>query len=523
MMVKKHFGKYACLFVLGCLILNPGLFAQQTNTYEDEIFYHIFLRSFYDSNGDSHGDLKGLQQKLDYLQDLGVTAVLITPLYDSDYYHNYFPNDFEKIDAEFGSKEDYFNLLSDMHSRGMKLIMDMEIHYVTERHLWYKDSYQNPGSKYSKYIIYNGPENTQPETIIFDLKGLESYDGTFIKITTTDLFNPDVQAYHHKVFKYWVDPNQDGNFDDGIDGFRLDHIMDNLDWKNKFTNLLSKFWKPLFEDLGAVNPDLIFLGEQAEWGYGHEYFEKGDLTHVFAFPLSMAIREMDAQNIINKIDSTRLATPAGKEQFVFVENHDMSRVATEMKSDLPKLKLAAALNLLVKGVPIIYYGQELGMTGKGGFNAFGQTDGNDIPRREAFEWYKTVEGPGMALWYKNSGPWWDQTNLKNNDGISLEEQKTDRQSLYNFYRKLINIRKENTALSTGDIETIHSDPKIVSFIRKNNDQIILVLINPDDTKNSISLDLAGSEKGVDLLDGSEKNLRNKIVLQPNEIKILELN
>lgn len=522
-MAKTHFKKYAWLFVLGCIILNPLLLAQQTDTYEDEIFYHVFLRSFYDSNGDAHGDLKGLQQKLDYLQELGVTAVLITPLYDSDYYHNYFPNDFEKIDAEFGGKEDYFNLLSDMHRRGMKLIMDMEIHYVTERHPWYKDSFKNPDSKYSKYVIYNDPDNTQPETIIFDLKGLESYDGTFIKIATTDLFNPDVQAYHHKVFKYWVDPNQDGNFDDGIDGFRLDHIMDNLDWKNKFTNLLSRFWKPLFDELRLVNPDLILLGEQAEWGYGGEYFEKGDLTHVFAFPLSIAIREMDAQNIMNKIDSTRLATPAGKEQFVFVENHDMSRVATEMNSDLQKLKITAALNLLIKGVPIIYYGQELGMTGKGGFNAFGQTDGNDIPRREAFEWYKTIDGPGMAVWYKNSGQWWDQTNLKNNDGISLAEEKENPASIYSFYKKLIYLRKNNSALTKGDIKTLHKNPGVVSFIRKNNDQSILVLINPNDRNNAISLNLTGTEKGVDLLSGSETDLRNEIVLKPNEIKILELN
>ncbi|KAA3657339.1 MAG: DUF3459 domain-containing protein [Calditrichaeota bacterium] len=462
--------------------------SRATQHSESEIFYHVFQRSFYDSNGDNHGDLKGLQQKLDYLHELGVTAVLLTPLYESDYYHNYFPINFETIDPEYGSKDDYFALLRAMHRRGMKLIMDMEIHYVTEKHKWFKDSYKNPASPYSKHMIYNGPDNTEPETIIFDLTGLQSYDGTFTKIATTDLYNESVKKYHYELFKYWVDPNNDGNFEDGIDGFRIDHIMDDLDWKGKFTGLLSNFWKPLFTELRAINPNLIIIGEQAEWGYGADYFEKGDLSHVFAFPLSQAIRKFDAREIQNKVDTTLLVTPADKHQMIFVENHDMSRVATEYKSNTAKLKLAAALNILLKGVPIIYYGQELGMTGTGGFGAFGNSDANDIPRREAFEWYQTVDGPGMALWYKNTGPWWDQTNLKDNDGISLEEQKNDPNSLWRFYKDLINLRKTNKTLQTGAywrVESAASD--VITFVRSMQNSTLLVALNLSDTGQEVTL------------------------------------
>lgn len=97
-----------------------------------EVIYHVVQRSFYDSNGDLQGDLNGLRQKLDYLQDLGVTSILLLPLYQSVYYHNYFSSDFKKIDSTFGTKEDYLNLVKVIHRRGMKLYMDMETQYVTE-------------------------------------------------------------------------------------------------------------------------------------------------------------------------------------------------------------------------------------------------------------------------------------------------------------------------------------------------------------------------------------------------------
>ncbi len=202
------------IWVLTSACLNREINAQtiKSNSLEQQVFYHIFLRSFYDSTGDGHGDLNGLRQKLDYLQELGVTSVLITPLYYSDFYHNYFPIDFEKIDPEFGTKADYFALLKEMHRRGMKLYMDMEIHYVTEDHLWYKDAYQNPASQYSKYILYNGANNTNPESIIYNLTELKSYDGKIIKVCTTDLYNQNVRDYHYQLFKYWVDPNKDGIF-----------------------------------------------------------------------------------------------------------------------------------------------------------------------------------------------------------------------------------------------------------------------------------------------------------------------
>jgi len=490
-------------FAIGILatiwLSSPGhAHTMDSHSLEQEIFYHIFLRSFYDSNGDGHGDLNGLREKLDYLQELGVTSVLITPLYYSDFYHNYFPIDFEGIDPEFGTKDEYFALLKEIHRRGMKLIMDMEIHYVTEDHLWYKDSYQNPSSPYSNYILYNGPNNTEPESILFNLTELQSFDGKVIKVCTTNLDNEHVRNYHYHLFKYWVDPNRDGNFDDGIDGFRIDHLMDDLDWKGRLTGLLANFWKPLFVELRGINPNIVIIGEQAEWGYGGEYFSKGDVNGVFAFPLSRAIRKFDAEEIEKQWMKTFQVTPEQKYQLIFVENHDMPRIATVLKDNTAKLKISAALNLLLKGVPIIYYGQEIGMRGANGLGKFGSTDGNDIPVREAFEWYKTVEGTGMALWYKNTGPWWDHSQLKDHDGISLEEQQADASSLWHFYKKLIELRRANSALQTGGIEFLDdNNDRVLSFLRWNEEQAILVLMNLHDNEERIRLDLAKWPINVD--------------------------
>ncbi|MCB0296054.1 MAG: alpha-amylase, partial [Calditrichaeota bacterium] len=184
--------------------------------------------------------------------------------------------------------------------------------------------------------------------------------------------------------------------------------------------------------------------EQAEWGYGKEYFAKGDLDAVFAFPLYMAVGRFNKQDLMNKIDSTFLSTPAGKHQLVFIENHDTDRFASVVAENPGKLRVGAALNILLKGIPSIYYGQELGM--KGVKQEWGPTDANDILRREAFEWYQTVDGPGMALWYRDSGPWWDLTNLRDDDGISLEEQQATPGSLWQFYRQLLTLRREHAAL-----------------------------------------------------------------------------
>ncbi len=448
---------------------------------KDEIIYHIFQRSFYDSNGDQHGDLNGIREKLDYMQQLGVTAILLTPLYESVFYHNYFASDFKEIDPRYGTMQDYLLLIKDVHRRGMKLYMDMETQYVTEDHIWWKDGINNPKSKYADYIIYDDVTHTKPTSIVYGLTGLLGYDSVYRKITTVNLNSPKVLDYNYRLFKYWMDPNGDGKFDDGVDGFRLDHMMDNLDNKGLMPHLFETFWNPLLSKLRQVNPKVNIVAEQANWAsFGIDYLTHAGVDRVFDFRLAFAIRSFKKSELIKAADSTFLLTPAGKQQVIFIENHDTPRFSFGVDGDLSKLKIGAALNLLLGGIPSIYYGQELGMTGTSG--KFGGTDANEIPDREAFEWYKSDQGKGMAYWYKLKGPWKDKfNNDKPNDGISLEEEQNDPNSLWNFYRDMISLRKSDPVLINGAYKTLtNNNDQVFSFERTDGNKKVIVAINLSD-------------------------------------------
>jgi alpha-amylase len=472
---------------LNCIIFvvtSANLMAQ--GSAKGEIIYHVFQRSFYDTNGDLHGDLNGVRQKLDYLQELGVTSILLLPLYESVYYHNYFAIDFKKIDPEFGTMQDYISLVKEIHRRGMKIYMDMETQYVTEDQVFWKDSYNNPRSNYTDYILYNDSLNTKPESIIFGLNELPAYDGTKKKVTTANLASKNFQEYNYELFKYFVDPNNDGKFDDGVDGFRLDHCMDDLDFKGRLTDLFSKFWTPLIARLKQINPKLSFVAEQAVWAsYGNDYFNKTNVDCVFAFQLQAAIASFDKKRIAAVADTTLNMIPDNKQQLVFIENHDMQRFASAVNKNPQKEKIGAALNLLIGGIPSIYYGQELGMFGKNPGGKYGMTDANDIPIREAFEWYAADSGKGMALWYKDTGPWWNETNLKPNDGISLEEERKDPNSLFNFYKQIIQLRQYSSALVGGAYQPLVNDNDRVFSFSRNGVNPVFVVINLSDTKQHV--------------------------------------
>lgn len=458
---------------------------------KDEIIYHIFLRSFYDSNGDTHGDLLGVKEKLDYLQDLGITSILLTPIYKSSFYHNYFADDFEGIDPQYGSRVDYIELVKSVHQKGMKIYMDMEIQYVTEDHPWFKASYGNPSSPYSEFIVYKDAENHLPETVIFNLTGLHGYNNIYRRVTTVNLLSKRVQDYMFTLFRYWIDPLGDGSFEYGIDGFRLDHMMDTLDDKPNLSNLFSAFWQPLIKKLKKINPAVIFLGEQTNWdSTGVDLIQQAGVDKVFAFRLREAFISFNKQQIADAVHTAFNDAIEPNRQLVFIENHDVHRFATVINRNGATLKIGAALNLLTGGTPVVYYGQEIGMKGDGGFGKYGNSDGNDIPRREAMRWHSKVEGKGMALWYKNTGPWWNDTTLKDNDGISVADQKGDQASLWSYYRELIQLRSKYPSLVKGKHQVLtNSNAAVYSFLRSLENECIIVIINFSDKSENVQTTL----------------------------------
>lgn len=503
----------------------------QKDFTNNEIIYHVFQRSFYDSNGDQIGDLNGLRQKLDYLQDLGITSIQLLPLYQSVFYHNYFSDDFYKIDSAFGTMQDYLSLVKEVHRRGMKIYMDMETQYVTEDHPWYKSSCNNLNSPYSGYLIWKDSAHTQTESIVMNITELKGYDGVIKKLTLVNLKNKNVLDYNVKLYSYWLDPNKDGHFDDGVDGFRFDHMMDDLDYKPQLNDLFETYWKPLIAAIKKINPAIVNVAEQAEWdSWPADYITKAGVDRVYSFKLMGGIRSFNKKYLTLMADSAFHVFVKGRHQVIFIGNHDLPRFANQVQGNLPKLKIGAALNLLLGQTPSIYYGQELGMNGKGEWKKWGMTDANEIPDREAFEWYKSDTGRGMALWYKDSGPWWDSRFSKPDDGISLEEERADSNSIYNFYKKMIHIRKGNPVLSSGYYQTlVNTNDSVFSFRRYDSLNTVLVTVNLSGSAQDVKINYPGSDpakKSVKLLNGtvfpdfSGNNLKMK--LPPYEIEVLQL-
>lgn len=475
-----------------------------------EVFYHIFTRSMRDSNGDGQGDLKGIEQSLDYLKGLAVTSILLTPLYPSVFYHNYFANDFEGIDPEFGTMDDYRSLVAAVHARGMKLYLDQEFQYVAYDHPWYKSALGNPGSEFSDFLIFHGPGNTKPEEGPFGITIAKRFPDDETGITTVNMKSPKFRAWATDYLSRWVDPNGDGDFSDGVDGFRLDHMMDDLDSKGLLTNLFDDFWKPVFAELKAKNPNLNLVAEQWDWGDGADFLRRGGVDSAFAFPLASAIRTFDKAKIAGAIAQIEAAIPPGKHELVFVENHDMPRIASDAGITREKLRTAATLMALLKGTPILYYGQELGMLGKQ--RPEYKSDEKDINTREAFKWSAKVEAPGQAIWYKGPKSYWTERYARDDDGISVAEQDKDPRSLLNHYRRLLALRAANEAFVTGDQRVLDSPANLLVVERTGGAERVLIVANlsagPSDYKVS----------GRDLL--SNETISGRLRLGPYQSAVI---
>jgi alpha-amylase len=462
---------------------------------EREVFYHIFTRSMRDSNGDREGDLKGIEQSLDYLKRLGVTSILLTPIYPSAFYHNYFASDFEGVDPEFGTVDDYRSLVAAVHARGMKIYLDQEFQYVAYDHAWFKSALGNPASPYSDFLIFHGPNNSKPEEGPFGITIAKRFPDDETGITTVNMESPKFRAWATDYLLRWVDPNGDGDFTDGVDGFRLDHMMDDLDNKKLLTNLFDDFWKPVFAQLKAKNPKLNLIAEQWDWGDGADFLRRGGVDAAFAFPVAAAVRSFDKAKIVDAIGKVERATEGGKHELVFVENHDMPRIASDPGMSAEKLRTAATLMALLKGTPQLYYGQELGM--RGVQRPEYKSDEKDIGTREAFEWSAKVEAPGQATWYKGPKTYWTERAAKDDDGISVAEQDKDPASLLNHYRRLFALRAAHPALHSGAQRILDSAESMLAVERSGGGERLLIVANLSDKPAVYRI------AGHDLLSGKE--------------------
>lgn len=460
--------------------------ARQVAVQPPELFYHIFIRSFADSDGDRQGDLRGLRDRLDYLQDIGVTAILLTPLYPSQFYHNYFADSFEGIDSAFGAVPDLARLVHDVHARGMKIFLDQEIQYVSGLHAWRRQSEGNPLGPFGRFLLYHDAGNQQPVATLFGTNDFHVWPDQHQEIFTVNLATPGVRAYFSRYLGSWLDPDGDGDPRDGVDGFRIDHMMDDLDNAGVLTGLLEQFWAPLLQELRAINPDIRIIAEQADWGDGEEFLTRGKVDTVFAFPIWSAARDLDAAGFAAAIERANRVVTAGRDQLVFIENHDTERFASAARGQPEILRLGAAITLLTGWTPSLYYGQEIGMSGTrtSDYEAVGDrpvnVDARDIPLRQAFRWVADPLGRGNAAWYMQFPDAYHtpDSNVAG-DGVSVAEQVRDQGSLLACYRTLAALRVRHPALAHGATRVIAREGSLVLIGRRTGTEEALVLFNFD--------------------------------------------
>lgn len=450
------------------------------------VLYLVFVRSFYDSNGDGIGDLRGLTQRLDYLNDgnpattsdLGVNAIWLMPIFAAASYHGYDTTDHFQINPDYGTREDLIHLVDECHRRGIRVLLDYVMGAVSNQHPFFKDAYNNPASTYSDWFTWYDEAHTRYKAF-----------ANIATVPTPNGDNPKVQDYALQVARYWIDLDGDGDLTDGLDGLRCDYALGQS----------HAFWQRISSELKAQNPNLLLLGEVWSTAQDIATYYDGQFDSTFDFPLYYVLAT-DPQavgrgvlGLVNPPGYVHGALlmrqryyPTGAQSVIFLNNHDTNRVMSAVGSDAATARLAPILLFTLPGTPLVYYGEEIGMTGVKG-------DGQpywDEYRREPLDWYASESGPGMTTWFRPP----DRNNAPN-DGISVEEEENDAGSLLERYRLLIRIRHDFPTLSYGDYERVQvsAGPRSVyAYLRQDGNAHLLVVVNFAKDKSVASLDLGAT-------------------------------
>jgi glycosidase len=438
--------------------------------WNDRVFYEIFVRSFSDSDGDGNGDLKGIIKKLDYLNDgdpntktdLGITGIWLMPIMQSPSYHGYDVADYKQVEQDYGSNDDFKQLVAEAHKRGIAIVIDMLLNHTSVENAWFQDA-QQPGSPHDSWYIwqdkqpiYKGPWGQD----VWYQAGSRYYYAIFDKrMPDLNYQNSAVTSAMYDVADFWLR-------DMGVDGFRLDaakYLIEPNPLQQENSVETQDWLKAWQKYLVSVKPDVMTVGEL--WSPSYQiapYVNKKAVNLAFDFDFAqgmlMSVRSGLNTAIIAQQKNVIGLYPAGQ-YAVFLTNHDQDRTFYEVGRSMDKAKLAAALLLTSTGVPFIYYGEEIGMMGKK----------PDECIRTPMQW--RVLTPVAAFMQGK-----DCTTNADKANVASETNAPD--SLLSYYRDLIHLRNTHPALRTGDWRLVISDSKnVYSFIRSTPDETLLVVMN----------------------------------------------
>lgn len=551
---------------------------KEQNWWKSSVVYQIYPKSFKDSNGDGIGDIVGIIEELDYLKNLGVKVLWLTPIYVSPQNDNgYDIADYYNIDKMFGTLEDFKELLNETHKRGMKLILDMVVNHTSTEHIWFKEALKGKDNPYHDFYIWRElPNNWRSKFGGSAWEYVENLNEYYLHLfdkTQADLNweNPKLREEIFKMMRYWLDM--------GVDGFRLDVI-----------NLLSKDEEYLDDDFKSPTRD------------GRRFYTDGPKIHEYLKLINnevfskydgiMTAGEMSSTTIDNCIKYTnpnneelnmtfnfhhlKVDYPEGEKwklapfdfeklkdilfnwqvemekgngwNALFWCNHDQPRIVSRFGNDTvyreESSKMLATAIHLMRGTPYIYQGEEIGMTNPNfdnineyrdveSLNAYNILLNKGINENEVLNILKNRSRDNSRTpmqWNskENSGftkgtPWIGVS--KNYKNINVYSEKKNSNSILNYYKDLINLRKNNEVICEGSFIPILKDhPRILAYIREHKGQKILVVCNFYGEKIMASLSELDNVKTKMILTNSDENKidENKIFLSPYGCMVISL-
>ncbi|WP_209848888.1 alpha-amylase family glycosyl hydrolase [Paenibacillus sediminis] len=498
----------------------PKTAVGQTNTPVDEqpstVFYEIFVRSFYDSNGDGIGDLRGVTEKLDYLNDgnpnthddLGVGGIWLMPINPSPSYHGYDVTDYRNINRDYGTLDDMKELIKEAHKRGIKVIMDFVVNHTSTEHPWFKEAAGGKDSKYRNYYVWAEDQKREPigssaagSGNPWHEKNGAHYLGTFWEgMPDLNFDNSDVRKEMIDSGKFWLKL--------GVDGFRLDaakHIYEDLasDKGEATTAKNVKWWQEFRSGMNEVNPNAYIVGEVWEnsavsvSAYLDNAFDSGFNFGLAESIVSAVQREQDANIGFTLERVYKLYEKKSQGKFVdavFLTNHDQNRVMSQLSGNIDHAKMAASILLTLPGNPFIYYGEEIGMQGAK----------PDESIREPMVWNVKSGEAGQTKW---------EANRYNRDGskVSVEAEAADKNSLLSYYRTLIQWRNEIPALHDGGIlqyQLSNNNRSVMAYVRATANERVLVLHNLSSQEQQVSLSADNSFSSIERTTNDAAKLDN---------------
>ncbi|MGN6285483.1 MAG: maltose alpha-D-glucosyltransferase [Afipia sp.] len=514
-------------------VMSPIRETQSTGSdelwYKDAIIYQLHVKAFADSNNDGIGDFIGLTEKLDYLQELGVTVLWLLPFYPSPGRDDgYDIADYGSINPDFGTMKDFRRFISEAKRRGLRVITELVINHTSDQHTWFKRARRSaPGSSARNWYVWSDTD--------------QKYQGTRIIFTDTEKSNwtwdPEAGAFYwHRFFAHQPDLNFANPrvvsavvqvmkrwIDAGVDGFRLDaipYLCEREGTNNENLPETHEIIKKLRAELDAYSSGKVLLAEANQWPEDvQEYFGQGDECHMaYHFPLMprfyMAIAQEDRFPVTDILRQTP-DIPANCQWALFLRNHDeltlemvtdverdylwstyandlrarinvgiRRRLAPLMDNDRRKIELMNSLLLSFPGTPIIYYGDEIGM----GDNIY-LGDRNGV--RTPMQWTPDRNGgfsrTDPARLY--APPIMDA--VYGYESVNVEAQSRSLASLLSWTKKLISVRKTSLAFGRGSITFIRpSNRSVLAYVRQYKDETILCVANLSRSAQATELDLS---------------------------------